>query len=141
MGRIATILAGAFCAAGLSGCVERRFIIESNPPGALVYVDGQQKGATPLELPFDHYGWHEFTLVKEGFETKTYRERVRAPWFEWFPLDFFSENVYPGHVQDNRRLLFDLELLQQPRTEDLLNQAKILRDRGAAVSAAPPMPE
>jgi len=141
MGRIATILAGGAFAALLSGCVERRFIIESNPPGALVYVDGQQKGATPLELPFDYYGWHDFTLVKEGFETRTFRQRVPAPWFEWFPVDFFSENVYPWHVQDNRRLLFDMELVQQPRTEDLMNQAKLLRERGMAVPSAPPMPE
>jgi hypothetical protein len=140
MRRVATILVAA-CIAALPGCVERRFIIESNPPGAMVYVDGQQKGATPLEMPFDYYGWHDFTLVKEGFETKTYRTYVRAPWFEWFPLDFFSENVYPGHIQDNRRLGWDLDLIQQPRTEDILKQAQILRERGAAVPAAPPMPE
>src|SRR5713101_9551573 len=100
MRRFATICVGMMCAFALSGCVERRFIIESNPPGAIVYMDGQQKGATPLELPFDYYGWHEFTLVKEGYETKTYRARAPAPWFQWPPLDFFSENVYPGHIQD-----------------------------------------
>jgi len=141
MGRLATILLGAMCAAALTGCVERRFIIESNPPGALVYVEGQQKGATPLEMPFQYYGNHDFTLVKEGYETRTYHARVRAPWFEWVPFDFFSENVYPRHIQDNRLLQFEMSPLQQPRTEDLMNQAKLLRDRGMAVPSAPPMVE
>jgi hypothetical protein len=141
MGRFAMFLVGAVSAAALSGCVERRFIIESNPPGALVYVDGQQKGATPLELPFDNYGKHEFTLVKEGFETKAYTQRIRMPWFEWFPLDFFSENVYPKHIQDNRRLLFDLELMRQPRTEDVVNQGELLRQRGQAIPTPEPRPE
>ena len=111
------------------------------PAGRTVYVEGQQKGATPLELPFQNYGNHDFTLVKEGYETRTYHARVRMPWFEWFPLDFFSENVYPRHIQDNRLLQFEMSPLQQPRTEDIMNQAKLLRDRGMAVPSAPPKVE
>ncbi|MFL5339941.1 MAG: PEGA domain-containing protein [Gemmataceae bacterium] len=137
MGRIAKLLAAALLAAALTGCVERRFIVESNPPGAVVYQNGQQVGVTPVELPFVYYGTYEFELVKDGFESRKYYTTVRPPWFEWLGIDFFSENIWPRHIQDNRRLRYDLEPLQQPRTEDLLNGANQLRQRGQAI----PTPE
>jgi hypothetical protein len=124
-----------FPCAALTGCVERRFIVESNPPAAAVYKDGQFMGATPVEIPFQYYGKHEFDLIKEGYETRKFQVQTRAPWFQWFPLDFFSENVWPGHIQDNRRLQFELEPQMQPRTEDVLNEARTLRERGQALPA------
>lgn len=126
-----------FAALGLSGCVERRFLIESNPPGAMVYQNGQVLGPTPLDLPFTYYGNYEFTLVRDGYEPTTVTARIRPPWFQYFPLDFISENLYPFHVQDNRRLRFDMLPLQQPSTTDLLNQAASLRDRGRAIPTPP----
>lgn len=130
-------LLGAMLTAGLSGCVERRFLIESNPPGAIVYQNGQVMGATPLDLPFTYYGNYEFTLVKDGFETETVSAQIRPPWFQYFPLDFVSENLYPLHAQDNRRLRFEMRPLVQPSTTDLLNRASTLRDRGRAIPTPP----
>jgi len=140
MSRYARILVVALGVAGLTGCVERRFIIESNPPGAIVYQNGQYVGATPVDVPFTYYGRYEFEIMKEGYETRKVEWRVRAPWFEWFPLDFFSENVWPWHIQDNRRLPFELDPVLQPRTEDVLNDARTLRERGQAVPAPKPAP-
>ncbi|MEI6037860.1 MAG: PEGA domain-containing protein, partial [Planctomycetota bacterium] len=39
-----------------TGCVQRRMTIRSNPPGALVYVDDYQIGATPVSTDFIYYG-------------------------------------------------------------------------------------
>lgn len=138
MGRVARVLIVALGAAALAGCVERRFIVESNPPGAIVYQSGQYVGATPVEIPFTYYGRYEFELLKEGFETKKYEVRARAPWFEWLGIDFFSENLWPWHIQDNRRLRFEMEPQSQPRTEDMLNQARTLRERGLALPVVAP---
>jgi len=139
MGRFTTILAGALMTATLTGCVERRFIIESNPPGAVVYQNGQQIGVTPVELPFVYYGKYDFELVKDGYQTQRFETDVHAPWFQWLGIDFFSENVWPHHIQDNRHLRYDLEPIQQPRTEDLLKNAGQLRER--AQGLAVPLPE
>lgn len=122
----------------LTGCVERRFIIESDPPGAVVYQNGHYVGVTPVEIPFTYYGEYEFELFKDGYETRKYKTRARAPWYQWIPLDFFSENVYPGHIQDNWRLRYQLEPVQQLRTEDLQNSANQLRQRGIAIPTPAP---
>src|SRR4051812_48980499 len=41
------VIALALLVAMLAGCVERRFTIRSNPPGAQVYVDDYEIGTTP----------------------------------------------------------------------------------------------
>src|SRR6516164_6523474 len=69
MKRLTRTLLGACVALGLAGCVERRFLIESDPPGAFVYKDGQFLGATPVDVSYLYYGKYEFMLVKDGFET------------------------------------------------------------------------
>ena len=39
-----------------AGCVERKFMIRSEPEGARVRVNGVLRGVTPLEIPFNDYG-------------------------------------------------------------------------------------
>lgn len=131
MGRAAQWLVGAMLALGLTGCVERRFLVVSNPPGATVLVNGENVGVTPASVPFTYYGKYDITLIRDGYQTRTYAARIRRPWFEFFPFDFFAENVWPGHIQDNRVLEFAMEPLTQPRTEEVLNQANALRQRGS----------
>lgn len=142
MGRAARCLAMALLAAGLTGCVERRFLVESNPAGATVLVNGDFKGTTPVSVPFTYYGKYDITLVRDGFETKTYPATIRRPWFEYFPLDFFAEVLYPMHIQDNRRLQFELSPVAQPRTEDVFNRANSIRQRalGIGPEMTPPNP-
>ena len=55
---------GLLSLAALAGCVERRFVIESDPPGALVLMNGQQLGATPVDGHFVYYGRYHFTLAE-----------------------------------------------------------------------------
>jgi hypothetical protein len=133
MGRIVRWLTAATLMLGASGCVERRFLVESNPPGAAVLVNGEYKGTTPVSVPFTYYGKYDITLARDGYETVTYPAMLRRPWFEYFPADFFAENLYPLHLQDNKLLRYDLQPLQQTRTEDVLNQAGTLRQRGQAI--------
>ena len=50
-----------------TGCVERRYTIRSNPPGALVYVNGEEIGTTPVSRSFTYYGDRDITLIQDGF--------------------------------------------------------------------------
>ncbi|HTK77432.1 MAG TPA: PEGA domain-containing protein [Gemmataceae bacterium] len=133
IGRVHVGLVLAVCAGGLSGCVERRYVIESDPPGALVLVNNQPIGTTPVDGYFQWYGTYDFTLIKDGYETKTFKERLVAPWFEYPPIDFVSENVYPGKIEDVRRLRFCLTPIVQVPASDLMQQAEQLRNRGRSI--------
>ena len=65
------------------GCVERQMTIRSDPPGALVYVDGYEIGITPVITPFTYYGQRKIRLVKDGYETLTVIQPVPPPWYEF----------------------------------------------------------
>jgi hypothetical protein len=122
----------------LAGCVERRYVIESNPPGAHVLVNGQPLGATPVDGHFLYYGNYNFTLIKDGYETLQVQERFKAPWYQWFPIDFLSENVWPGKIEDVRRPEpYQLMPKAAPRADELLNQAETFRNKGRAVESEP----
>jgi hypothetical protein len=84
------------------GCVQRRMTIRSNPPGALVYVDDYQLGATPVSHDFVYYGTRKIRLVKDGYETLTVRQPFPIPWYQYFPLDFVTENLIPWEIRDER---------------------------------------
>jgi hypothetical protein len=121
----------------LTGCVERRFVIESDPPGALVLMNGQPIGATPVDGHFLYYGKYQFTLIKDGYETLQVEETFRHPWYEYVPFDFISENLYPGNIEDVRRPnIFRLCPKMQPRTDALFGQAEQLRTKGRSLQPA-----
>src|SRR5215510_252534 len=86
--RIFLGLAAVALAGGLPGCVERRYVIESDPPGALVLVNGQPIGTTPVDGYFTYYGTYNFTLIKDGYETKRVSQRIASPWYELPVVDF-----------------------------------------------------
>src|SRR5947199_10765306 len=124
--RLAVVLAGLAAA----GCVDRRFVIESNVPSAQVYIDNRPVGAAPAHAPFEYYGYYTVTLVHPGYETQTRRVHVVAPWYAYPPFDFLAEALWPFHVQDTRRYYFELCPAQQTRTDDLLAAADTLPPRG-----------
>ena len=102
-----------------AGCVERRLVVESDPPGARVWVNGAEGGRTPARFRFHHYGHYRVVLRKPGFEKIEDIKRVRAPWYEYFPLDLVAEFLWPGKIVDERR--FSYRLRPAPRREpDLL---------------------
>ncbi len=123
----------------LTGCVERRFIITSDPPGAIVLDEkGQPMGATPVDRQFVYYGKYRFTLVKDGCQTQVVEEPIRPPWFEWFPLDFASEILLPWTIRDVRRFHYSLPPAQVVAPEAVLQGAQQLRSRGQEITPQTP---
>jgi hypothetical protein len=132
MRRFACVLA---LGVGLSGCVERRYVVTSDPPGAVVLRNNQPIGQTPADDHFLFYGTYHFTLIKDGYQTLKADQEVPAPWYEYFPLDFISENLIPWWIEDVRRFHYQLVPLQTPNPDDLLNRGQAARERGRAVGA------
>jgi hypothetical protein len=116
-----------------SGCVQRRLMVRSNPPGALVYVDDYEVGTTPCGVNFTYYGTRKVRLVKDGYETLTVMQSVPTPWYEYVPLDFVSENLVPGEIRDQRFLDYQLKPQVITPSEQLIARAEELR-RGVHAS-------
>ncbi len=131
--RACAVAATLFALTG-SGCVERRLIVRTNPPGALAFVDDNEVGLTPVAISPIYYGNRKIRLVKDGYETLTLIQSVPPPWYEIPPLDFISENLVPGKIRDQRT--FDYQLRPQgvvPK-EELLGRAENLRHGTQAVT-------
>jgi hypothetical protein len=113
--RIGLVCCSAAIFAGTGGCVERILTVQSNPPGALVYLNGQEMGRTPVQRDFTWYGTYDVTVRHEGYETIKKNEPVIAPLYEWVPLDLFSE-LLPIPIKDRHVLTYDLKPMP-PATE------------------------
>jgi hypothetical protein len=122
-----------------AGCVTRTITIKTNPSNALVYVDNELVGESPVEIPFTYYGTRKITIEKKDAdgrlicERKIVFEKIKTPVYEMFPLDFFSENLWPFDIQDNHILNYDLvELTPLSRKEQqkrVIENAEELRQK------------
>jgi hypothetical protein len=122
------------------GCVQRRLTIRSNPPGALVYVDDYQIGTTPCSTDFVYYGKSKVRLVLSGYETLTVIQPIPTPWYQYPGLDFFSENLVPGEIRDERVVEYTLQPQVIVPSLQLLSRANNLR-HGAAAPQTPLPPQ
>lgn len=96
----------------LAGCgVERTLQVESDPQGALVHLNGEEAGRTPMRKTFLWYGTYDVQLRKEGYATRSTKAKVWAPWWQIPPVDFFAE-LLPFRLRDKHRVSYRL----QPRT-------------------------
>jgi hypothetical protein len=138
--RLGAALALLSLVADAAGCVERRMTIRSNPPGAAVYVDDYQIGTTPVSVGYTYYGTRKIRLVKDGYETLTVYQPMPAPWYDWFGVDFFSENVWPGKIRDERGYDYQMSPLVMVPNDQLMNRAEQLRNNGRAIPATAVQP-
>ncbi|HEY6562943.1 MAG TPA: PEGA domain-containing protein [Pirellulaceae bacterium] len=119
------------------GCVRRRLTIRSNPPGAIVYVDDQRIGNTPVSTEFIYYGTRKLRLVKDGYETVSTLQTVKAPWYQIPPIDFVSENLIARELRDERILEFQMQPQRLVPTQELLTRANNLRTSATQGVVAP----
>ena len=112
---------------GQSGCVHRRVTIQSDPPNALVLIDGHEKGYTPYSMDFTYYATREIQLVKPGYETLTVMQKVPKPWYQVFPIEFFADNFWPCRETDRNNFYYPMQPKTIPPVEELLDRADGLR--------------
>jgi hypothetical protein len=118
--------------AALSGCLERRMTITSDPPGATVTVNDTEIGRTPVTASFVNYGVYDVQLDREGSEPLRTKARAGAPIYEWPPIDLVS-TVIPATISTDIHWHFKLQpelSTTQSRDDlhrDLLDRAANLR--------------
>jgi hypothetical protein len=135
LARAARGLAVVAVAAILGGCVERRIFIETDPPGALVWLNDAQVGRSPVDVGFTHHGVYDLRIEKEGYEPLVTPADTNGPIWDAVPLDFFAE-VLPVNAKAEARWKFTLT----PRNdseEALVERATQLRSRAAGAAAEP----
>ncbi len=123
-------LVGATAALALlgQGCVTRSITVRSDPPGAKTYLDGKYIGDTPVTTPFQHYGSRKIRLEEKGSRIRSEIVRIRAPWYQLFPLDLICELLVPYRFRDEREFSFDLQAPDKDR-KTLLERATQERER------------
>ncbi len=135
-------LALALLVAGLqAGCVTRRVMITSEPPGAMVYRNGQPIGPTPVEEPFLYYGRYHYRFVADGYQPLDLYPEFATQWYEYPGVDFFAENVFPFAVRDVQQVHARMIPLEPVRHDDVKSAADNLRNRGQMIQPpanAPP---
>lgn len=107
--------------------MHRRMTVRSDPPGALVLVDGTEVGYTPAQVDFTYYGTREISLVKDGYETLTVMQKVPTPWYQVPPVDFVSDNFLPVKVTNRHEFLYTMQPQVVVPTDELLKRADGLR--------------
>ncbi len=132
------VISMALASTFLSGCVERRYVVTTDPPGAVVYVNDQYLGATPVDNHFIYYGKTHFKIVKEGYETLQVDQEISSPWYEYPPIDFLAETVLPYTVIDRREFNFKLEPRKLPDQAQFIQQAQVVREKGLALGPGRP---
>ena len=130
-------LAGMLLLGLVSGCVERTLTIRSNPPGALVTMNDQEVGRTPLSRRFIWYGYYDVQVRKEGYQTLDATTSIIAPWWQWVPFDFIAE-LLPLHLEDSQVISYKLKPLSSAEIdpESIVERGEAL---GARLESGHPM--
>lgn len=111
----------------LTGCVERTLTINTEPPGAVVVLNDQEIGVSPVTVPFNWYGDYWVRASREGYETLDTHRRLKAPIYDHPPLDLFTEVLWPGRIVDAYEWTFDLAVKEYPTRDEFIEQGQSLR--------------
>ena len=107
----------------LAGCVERKLTINTKPQDALVVLNDEEIGKSPVTVSFNWYGDYCVRIMKEGYETLNTHRELKGPWYDDFPFDFFAQIVNPNRIVDSYEWTFELLPKQEISREELIKSA------------------
>jgi hypothetical protein len=113
----------------LAGCVERRLTINTEPEGAMVILNDQEIGVSPVTVSFNWYGDYWVRLRKDGYETLDTHRRLKAPLHDYFPFDFVAGLLYPGRIVNAYEWTFALAPQEYPTREQLVENGEAVRSQ------------
>lgn len=123
--------AALFC--GLTGCVERKLTIGSDPEGAILLLNDVEVGRTPVTVPFTWYGDYDVRLRYEKklgtpedpkivrYYLHTHRQTV-TPWFETIGVDLFAD-LSPQTYVDHQVWAFAIPEVEEPTDPEAVKRA------------------
>ncbi len=113
---------------GCTGRVVRTITVESQPPGAILWLNDNEVGRTPVTVPFTWYGVYSIRMEKEGYVPLEVLERVAAPWYQWLLVDLPFETVVPGTRRDRHHFgPYELQPAKAADPDKLLRRGEDFR--------------
>src|SRR5688572_9422551 len=123
----------SICVIGLltlmPGCVRRTVTIKTAPKGAMVTLNDEKIGTSPVSVDFTWYGDYDVIIQHEGYESLQTHHKIDAPWYQVPPIDFVAEVLVPFEIHDQREASFTLEPAKTVARDKLIEDAKQIRDR------------
>jgi hypothetical protein len=134
---LAVLFVSGLTACVLPGCVERKLTFGSAPSGAIVTLNDEEVGRTPVSVPFTWYGDYDIKLrlakdvgTDEKPDIRHYylhtHERAMAPWFQWIGIDLVTE-LLPIPFKDEKFWAFEVPEVKEPAEKDLIQRARDLK--------------
>jgi hypothetical protein len=122
-------------AIALCGCgsVQKELTIETEPAGAVVLLNDEEVGTSPVTASFNWYGDYRISISQEGYETLNTHRELKAPWYDHFPFDL-ARMLWPARTTDRYQWSFQLKEATPPTREQLIKAATELRQDHAAPS-------
>lgn len=121
----------------LTGCVDRKIRITSEPAGARVWLNDIEIGTTPAEADFRFYGRYDVRLEKPGYEPVWTDKKAYAPVWQYPGVDLAADLV-PFRLDDVVEWHFELEpQLEETVGPDILRADLIDRAEGLRLLASP----
>ena len=117
-----TLIAAAF----LSGCVERKLTINTEPQGAIISLNDEEIGTSPVTVGFNWYGNYKVRATRPGHEILDTNRKLTPPAHDQFPLDFFA-TLWPGRITDEYEWTFKLTPYKTPDRDQLIRDAQALK--------------
>jgi hypothetical protein len=129
-------------AAPLAGCLERTITVRTEPPGAIVWLNDQEIGRSPVTTAFTFYGKYELRIRKEGYEPLITSRNAVAPWYEYPGIDLVTEAV-PARI--TKKIVWDFALTPSPAPgeqaeAELVERAHSFRDQHIPAEPIQPSP-
>ncbi len=113
----------------LEGCVQRRLTINTVPAGALVVLNDEEIGTSPVTTNFDWYGDFSVRISKDGYQTLNTHRKLKRPIKDVAPFDFFWD-LFSNRV-DEYTWDFTLEPYKEPDRNELIQSAQKLKAESA----------
>lgn len=109
----------------VTGCGTTRTItVTSEPSGALVYLNDEEVGRTPVTVPFQFYGTYDVRLEAEGYKPLWTTHEAAAPFWEYPGPDLVGEALGgKSELQWN----FILEPLAPGEEDTLIDRSRQMR--------------
>ncbi|MFH1616849.1 MAG: PEGA domain-containing protein [Planctomycetota bacterium] len=114
------ILAGVLS----GGCVQRKLTINTVPDNALISLNDEEIGYSPVTVGFNWYGDYSVRVTKPGYQTLNTHRKLKEPWYDNFPADFFAQVLWPGTKIDSREWTFELQQEIAPQRDELIDAAR-----------------
>jgi hypothetical protein len=123
---IAVFAVFCFC----SGCVERKLTIVTEPPGALVALNDEEIGTSPVTVGFEWYGDYSVRISKDGYQTLNTHQKLKRPLRDVAPFDLLAD-MFTTKI-DEYTWTFKLEPHQQIQKDELIKSATGFRKEALA---------